>query len=221
MLLGDNLSAFIFNDEVGEFAAPVGAAGVSDGSRHFELRRVGTEIRDGINRNTLDKNWWSNEQPDRAVNAAIVCPVARLVPGKHGIAKGVVDLDGDRVGRFPVQERRDVERECGISLADVLTGGLAVHPHGGRVEHRFKFDALRPGRPGFERAPVPGGAVVFFRAGHDLPGVGNGDADPIRRSQLRLVPAAGFSTAWWVSPKPPLAFERDLMVKTSATCFTS
>ncbi len=159
------------------------SAAVADEGADAQFGPPRRQVGIGIDLHSFDEDFRGDEQADGTVDAAVVGPVARAAAGKHAVVERVLDAHPQCVQLAEAQQTRDVERERGVAFAQVLAGGLVVHPHHRRMEYGFEFDPDGGGRPLFGRlegALIPTGAVIVGRGGLDLPCVRNGGHFPVR-----------------------------------------
>ncbi len=153
-----------------------------DGQFTFPAGQIGH----GVNIHAFHKCFWSDEKLHRSVNASIIRPVARLAARHHVLVEGIVHADGDGIALAPMQKSRDVERECGIAFARVVSCEFAIDPDCSGMEDRLKLHThgvLRPAVSGshlrqIESPPIPRDAAISRERSFYLPGMRDGDGSP-------------------------------------------
>src|SRR5215472_3416974 len=186
--IGENLDASLLIDQPKRgVAAPQSGGGISAmrDDRKFRLRVAG--VRDSVHVEPFDKYFGRDEELHRAKNAAVVGEVAGTASREHVLVKGVIDADDERIWRSRVDEMRNIDGKGGVAFARMLASELPVHPHRGCVEYGGKLNANGGASPAFgnvEFALIPSDASIFDERRVNLPGVRNGDGNPIVRGGL-------------------------------------
>lgn len=164
----------------------------------------------GIDVELFDKNLGSDEEFDRTENAAVVREVAGAPSREHVKIEGIVHANDEQIRRSRVNEMRNVESKGGVAFARVFPGKLAVDPDRGGVKHGGKLHSNGRAGPAFgnvEIALVPSDAVILRERRMNLPGVGNGDGDPITCGGLCCEPIVVQARIFGIGAKEPFAVE--------------
>lgn len=164
----------------------------------------------GIDAELFDKHFGRDEELDAAENTAVVREVAGATSREHVKVEGVVHAHYERIRRARVNEMRNVESKGGVAFARVFAGEAAVDPDRGGVENSGKLNANGGADPAFgniEIALIPSGAPILDERRLGLPGVWNGDGEPVVWSGIYGEPIPLHTSIFGIGAEEPFAVE--------------
>ncbi len=132
------------------------------------------EIGSGLDVHTFHEYLGRDEELYGPKDASVVRPVTGAPARQHVFIESIVHTNGNGVCFSPMEQMRDVERECGVAFAPVFPRELAIDPNCSGVKDRLKLNPhsrILPVRSNIKGSAVPRNPVILGQWGFNLPRV--------------------------------------------------
>src|SRR6267378_4642393 len=172
------------------------------------LRIPTCEIGNSFGINTLYKSSRCNEQLHWPVDASVMRPITGTSSRHHMLIECIVNSHCNGVGTSQAQQVRDIKHECGVALADMISGQLPIYPDFGCVEYGLKLESYRRVLPitrSVESSLIPGDPSIVGKSGVYLPSVRHIHPAPKTGRFVGFVPTLLLTGDLGIGAKPPFA----------------